>query len=71
MMSKKPMIEQDKSSWMAGVRAGYNDKASNTGSVADKLAYASGIVEGKAAKESGEALNDFWQRNRLSTLEAK
>ncbi len=51
-MSKRPAVEQDQASWMAGYKAGLSGFPPNEPPPGvDRLSYISGVIEGKAARE--------------------
>lgn len=60
----KPAVTYDLRSYLQGVRDAYAAKPSRIG-IADQLAYASGRVEGEAARLQGQPLEPILARAGL------
>jgi hypothetical protein len=60
-----PRVTQDPASWQAGYNAGMSDGPSECPpEVPDRLAYAAGYIEGKAARDAQPRLNGLMATDR-------
>lgn len=66
--AQMPAVRYDLRSYLQGVRDAYAGKPNRAESVADKLAYASGRVEGEAARLQGQSLEQLLEKARLPRL---
>lgn len=66
-MTNKPAISYDTRCYLQGVRDAYAERSARQDQP-DLLAYASGRVEGEAARLRGEPLEKLLERSRLPHL---
>jgi hypothetical protein len=66
---KKPFVKIDPRWWSQGVVDGFNGTGSQRG-VPDQFSYASGRVEGEAAKEQGRTIDQVLEKYNVPYREA-